>query len=64
MSSKLDFEEEVEKYEAHQEVSTLKFGSCSHKDVTLIDGMVKCSCGMGWSGHGVQELYNHLKNQD
>ncbi len=37
---------------------------CTHKNVTAVSGTeLKCSCGAGWVGSNVANLYNLLKNQ-
>ena len=45
---KLDFAEDIEKYEAHAETKNIEFVKCPHKHTRIDNGVLKCSCGNGW----------------
>lgn len=45
----LNFEEDIEKYEAHDESSRIDFPVCKHKGATIVGRWLKCKCGVGWT---------------
>lgn len=65
MASKLpplNFQEEIEQYDAKHETKEITFPQCPHKDVRLENGFLKCKCGVGWDGPASQlaEIYRLL----
>lgn len=46
----LDFREEIRDFKAKEEVKKIEFPHCSHKDITIKDGRLSCSCGAAWRG--------------
>lgn len=46
----LNFDEEVEKYEAFEEKKELNFPVCSHEQTTITNGWLRCKCGNSWQG--------------
>lgn len=41
-----------------KEITLLK---CSHKQVSHVNGILRCTCGASWSGPRLNELYQLLK---
>jgi hypothetical protein len=41
----------------------LKENKCPHKDIKLIDNVIRCKCGAAWSGPQIGRLYEALKKQ-
>lgn len=56
----LDFTEEQKNFEAKAEKKEIQFPTCTHTNVTMKDGWLRCSCGAGWTGTGVDRLYKLL----
>lgn len=59
----LDFQEDIDQYDAHVETKRVTFPECNHKSVEFKNGELLCKCGAGWSGAGINELYKLLKKQ-
>jgi len=47
----------------HIEKTNVELKRCEHKNVKLVDGEIRCSCGAGWSGKNIQRLYEEIQNQ-
>ena len=52
---------ETKKYDAHAEARPVNFRKCRHKQVKVVDGELRCSCGAGWRGPRLVEVFNKLK---
>lgn len=47
----IDFQEDIEKFEAFQETTKVKFKGCKHKNTKIVDGELRCQCGAAWIGN-------------
>jgi hypothetical protein len=53
--------EEHEKFETHLENRDISQDRCNHKGkVKMVNGMLRCSCGAGWQGPGLDTLFDLL----
>lgn len=52
-----------EAFDGEKERTELHFKRCSHKNVKFDNGKLLCTCGAGWQGPKIAELYELLKNQ-
>ena len=59
----IDTSEDVEKYEAFEEIRQVNFKGCSHRNVEIKDGKAICTCGAGWEGPRLNELIKLLKGE-
>lgn len=41
----------------------LKDKKCPHKDIQLIDNVIRCKCGACWSGPQIGRLYEAFRGQ-
>lgn len=61
---KKELSEEVKLFEAHSESRELNKERCTHKGkVSIVDGVLKCTCGACWGGPQIETLYK-LLNRD
>lgn len=56
-----ELNEEVKKYKAHGEKTTIEKKDCKHKSATISDGTLVCRCGAVWMGAGLDRLYKALQ---
>lgn len=56
----LDFSQEVEEYEAHEERRDVTLKRCDHSRAKVVNGELRCPCGAGWSGPRLAELQEKL----
>ena len=56
----LDLKEDVEKYDAFTEKKEINFTKCDHKGVRFEKGKLICTCGVGWEGERLNELFELL----
>lgn len=59
----LDLTEDIQEFDAHTEEAVIRAKGCQHKDVKIENGELSCSCGAGWIGAGIHELYDFLKKR-
>lgn len=55
--NRIDYSEEKKKYDAFEEIAEIKMKKCDHTGVTIVNGELRCKCGMVWSGSRIGELY-------
>lgn len=62
----LDFRGEVKDYEAYEEKKSIDFPKCSHKNIKIKEGWLRCQCGVGYTGTMSQmiELQKAFNSQD
>lgn len=56
----INFKEDIEKYEARQEVLELSSQRCMHREVRVEGTQLVCKCGAAWSGPRLIELLDGL----
>ena len=56
----LDLKEDVEKYEAFSEQTEVSLKRCSHSQIKYTNGKLQCSCGVGYTGSRLNEIYELL----
>ena len=49
-----------ESFDGEHQSTTVVFNKCTHSKVYFQDGVLKCPCGAGWQGPGLNELYKLL----
>lgn len=59
----IDFKEEVDNFKAYQENTDVKLNKCSHENIKVENGEIRCACGSAWSGPGIERLYQAMKNR-
>jgi len=57
-----DLDKEIEEFDSYQEKTKLEFEKCKHKNVTIVNGELRCKCGAAWMGNArqLQEFYDLL----
>jgi hypothetical protein len=55
----LDLDEDKQ-YDPYCETTKIDLKRCKHKDTKIINGQLRCKCGVGWSGFRLQELQELL----
>lgn len=49
-----------EAFDGEHQSAALTNTRCSHSSVKIQDGVLVCTCGAGWSGPNILELYRLL----
>lgn len=56
---------ETKKYKAYSETKELPQTKCDHfGKVKMINGELRCSCGAGWSGANIDQLFDRFMKKD
>lgn len=55
--------EDVEKYEARAESKEISFKKCNHKSLVKTPGGIRCKCGAGFTGPGLDRLEKLLMSR-
>lgn len=56
----LNLQEDNEKYKAFSESKKIEFVKCNHKNIKFVNGELRCSCGVVYTGQRLGELYKLL----
>ena len=49
-----------ESFDGDKQKTEVKFDRCPHKKVSFMNGELRCSCGVAWTGSNLHELYKLL----
>lgn len=59
-----NIKEEHQQFDTHTESTDISIKNCSHADVKMVDGVLRCKCGAAWSGGQLNVLFDYFTKKN